>query len=169
MEEILLDAVDQFVKGSGWSDPINEFIAKHAHLFSENDSEEYDVEQYDVFLQFGELIDTLLRQVVQDLGCTEEMLIKVLKDSVNNESRSTRDDQIKALLDTILMHDDFPQFHKLMLSNGVQLPAAQEDSTLVDQEDALASTEYVLQETIARSLLEAEVGDCRVRIRSIEI
>ena len=160
MDEILLDAVDQFVKGNGWSGPINEFIGKHSHLFSENDSEEYDVEQYDVFLQFGELIDSLLRQVVQDLGCSEDMLITILKDSVNKESRSTRDDQIKALLDTILMHDDFPQFHTLMLSNGVPGAVASEESTTGtgEEESALASAEYVLQETLARSLLEAEAN-----------
>ena len=149
----MIDAVDQFVNGNGWSDPINSFIQKNGHKFSVNDAEEYDVEQYDIFLQFGSLVEGLVEGIVKDLGFDNNMLVNTLQSSLEKESSCTRDVQLKTLLDTLLANDSFTAFHTMMLAGTASVVVPVEEPL----SDSLSSAEYILQEAVARSLLEAQV------------
>ena len=139
MEEVLLDAIGQFMQGEGWRKPINQFIIENSHLFRDTDAEEYQIEQYDVFLQYGKLVEELVEGIVKNLGCDSEMLLSVLQE------RST---ETKELLDMILANDNYPQFHAMMIAG----PSTSQPTTASDP-----SAEYVLQEAVAKSLLEAHV------------
>ena len=156
MDEILLDAIQQFVGGKDWSEPIDEFKRLNAYLFNSQEPLEsgYSIEQYDAFLRFGELVDELLGKVIGDLGCELQTLVDALANYVNREPHNTKDDQIQKLFRLLQSFDEYESFHSMMFEY-YQIPSVPADEEMACS--SIEEAETVLQQVVAESLLEAHV------------
>ncbi|RHY28952.1 hypothetical protein DYB32_005581, partial [Aphanomyces invadans] len=177
MGDFLLDAVAQFLKGAQWLDPVNAFMHTHKLAFVGvvGPQEAYSLQQHAIFVEFKDLADQLLEGIVQDLGCEPAAFVSALEEAVVNEAGGPKEEEVQLLMKTLLAYDDFHGFCTLMQSyvewNAVptmppddsEVQAGHEelscrDDVPFDAKKYFGSPEWILQEVVARSLLDAQVS-----------
>ncbi|ETW00202.1 hypothetical protein H310_07599 [Aphanomyces invadans] len=177
MGDFLLDAVAQFLKGAQWLDPVNAFMHTHKLAFVGvvGPQEAYSLQQHAIFVEFKGLADQLLEGIVQDLGCEPAAFVSALEEAVVNEAGGPKEEEVQLLMKTLLAYDDFHGFCTLMQSyvewNAVptmppddsEVQAGHEelscrDDVPFDAKKYFGSPEWILQEVVARSLLDAQAS-----------
>ncbi len=171
MNDFLLDAIAQFLKGDQWLQPINDFMNTHKALFSQSaDAEEkqgFRVDQHCVFLEFKSLADRLLERVLQELGCDAAVFVETLEIAVRDEAGGPKEEEVQMLVKTLLSYDDFETFCTLM-RNYADVPASpstsdeplnevrmEVEAEAFNAKMYLKSPEWLLQDILATSLVEA--------------
>ncbi|RLN99514.1 hypothetical protein DYB28_014945 [Aphanomyces astaci] len=179
MSDFLLDAVAQFLKGDQWLEPVNAFMHanKLAFVGLAGPQESYSLQQHAVFVEFKDLAERLLEGIVQDLGCEPSTFVAALEEAVVNEAGGPKEEEVQLLVKTLLAYDDFHGFCALMQTyvewnavpsmppdeNEMQFSGADEfqvvdGAAAFDATKYFGSHEWILQEVVARSLLDAQVG-----------
>ncbi|EQC37420.1 hypothetical protein SDRG_05024 [Saprolegnia diclina VS20] len=148
MSNFVVDAVAQFIEGDGWRLPLERFFAAHKAAFvGHSRADEHTLAQHAVFTQFTDVAERLLEAMVLDLGCDPSTLFDALQEASNG----VRAPSTRALVETLLSYEDFGAFCDRM---AAYVHASAESATRQAQAQ-LASSEWVLQDVLARSLLEA--------------
>ncbi|KAF0755788.1 hypothetical protein AaE_004856 [Aphanomyces astaci] len=179
MCDFLLDAVAQFLKGDQWLEPVNAFMHanKLAFVGLAGPQESYSLQQHAVFVEFKDLAERLLEGIVQDLGCEPSTFVAALEEAVVNEAGGPKEEEVQLLVKTLLAYDDFHGFCALMQTyvewnavpsmppdeNEMQFSGADEfqvvdGAAAFDATKYFGSHEWILQEVVARSLLDAQAS-----------
>ncbi|RQM28445.1 hypothetical protein B5M09_007636 [Aphanomyces astaci] len=179
MSDFLLDAVAQFLKGDQWLEPVNAFMHanKLAFVGLAGPQESYSLQQHAVFVEFKDLAERLLEGIVQDLGCEPSTFVAALEEAVVNEAGGPKEEEVQLLVKTLLAYDDFHGFCALMQTyvewnavpsmppdeNEMQFSGADEfqvvdGAAAFDATKYFGSHEWILQEVVARSLLDAQTA-----------
>ncbi|RLN02498.1 hypothetical protein BBJ28_00009246 [Nothophytophthora sp. Chile5] len=178
----LMDAVEQFVQSDRWLDAVSHFLETHYKRFL-TDSEDakpqgkvadYTLEQYDSFMAFKERVERLLEGVVSELGCSGEDLVAALEENVRHESALTT--ARRFCIQTLLTFEDYDAFYSRISAYAAEKQGTREDVGVVRRKQGQLTavwawtangfdgsstgnvevSEWVLQEAIARSILEAK-------------
>ncbi|KAF0696963.1 Aste57867_12323 [Aphanomyces stellatus] len=172
MSDFLLDAVAQFLKGDQWLEPVNAFMSTHKLAFVgiSGPQEGYTLQHNAIFLEFKDMAERLLEGIIQDLGCDAAAFVAALEEAVTNEAGGPKEEETQALVKTLLAYDDFHGFCTLM-QNYIEwnaVPSMPPDDNAAREDDGdhsgypfdpktyFASNEWILQEVVAQSLLEAQ-------------
>ncbi|KDO21500.1 hypothetical protein SPRG_12464 [Saprolegnia parasitica CBS 223.65] len=152
MSDFVVDAVAQFIEGDAWRLPLERFLAAHKAAFlGRARADEHTLGQHAVFSEFTEVAERLLEAMVLDLGCDPSTLLDALEDA----SKGVRAQSTRVLVQTLLSYNDFGAFCDRMFAY-VRASAETATRHAIAQ---LASSEWVLQDVLARSLLEASDDD----------
>ncbi|RHY89025.1 hypothetical protein DYB35_008112 [Aphanomyces astaci] len=139
--------------------------------------ESYSLQQHAVFVEFKDLAERLLEGIVQDLGCEPSTFVAALEEAVVNEAGGPKEEEVQLLVKTLLAYDDFHGFCALMQTyvewnavpsmppdeNEMQFSGADEfqvvdGAAAFDATKYFGSHEWILQEVVARSLLDAQTA-----------
>lgn len=125
-KDFLIDAVAQFLQSSAWLDAVAAFLETHFRKFlvvsgssydeskelkvreDEKSTKSYSLEQFDAFLQFKDLVERLLEQVIADLGCSGGDLVAVLEESARLGEHAS--DDRRFFIMTLLSFENYVSF-----------------------------------------------------------
>ncbi|KAG9401471.1 hypothetical protein AC1031_009333 [Aphanomyces cochlioides] len=168
-DDFVVDAITQFLQGDQWLQPVNMFMESHKLAFvgMSSTQEAYSLQHHAIFVEFKDMAERLLEHVIQELGCDAHVFLRALEDDVAREAGGPKEEEVQQLVETLLSFDDFDKFCKLMQSyvetNAVpSIPKNSDDgnadgtTAVFDPKTYFASNEWILQEVVARSLLEAQ-------------
>ncbi|CAK4112150.1 unnamed protein product [Aphanomyces euteiches] len=165
-DDFVVDAITQFLQGDQWLQPVNMFMESHKLAFvgMSSTQEAYSLQHHAIFVEFKDMAERLLEHVIQELGCDAHVFLRALEDALAREAGGPKEEEVQKLVETLLSFDDFDTFCKLMQSyvetNAVpSIPKDSDDgnaAAVIDPKTYFASNEWILQEVVARSLLEAQ-------------
>lgn len=151
--EWLSEAIISFLKGPCYSVPLMSFIDEHCLVF---DLEEENKFEYTALhIEFMNLVDKLLCELLEDLGVKPEKLVAVLSSDMSQ-------DQISSfVLTSILSVEDFLQFKAMMVKRNVELTNQVIESLIEkkEQEAAKAAEEKERKDKEETEQILAENGD----------
>ena len=161
MEEILIDAVSQFIKGSSWLDPIDKFSRDNADMFTEavSATSEFNMAQHQIYRDYEVLVEELIDGIVSDLGCSSDLFVKALGDKISRNAQGAQDEMVNELIEALLAYDDFKTFAHCMHSYAVYIDEKDQGTNEDSREivDDVWSADWLVQETLAQSILDANV------------
>ncbi|CAG9334924.1 CFAP36_2 [Blepharisma stoltei] len=110
--EWLYDYIVQFLKSPGWRIPIMSFIDEHCIIFDNEDENKFIYTE--VHNQFKDMIDNLLENLLEEIGVTANLLLKVCEKGLKNRMHHR-------IFEQILACDNFLSFKKLMIKRNKEL------------------------------------------------
>ena len=75
---LVIDAVENFLRGAEWKHTMNTFVNGHCAMFAVIDGE-HGLGQHDIFRDFRDTVDGLLDGILSSLGSSPEVFIEALK------------------------------------------------------------------------------------------
>ncbi|KAF1331093.1 hypothetical protein FI667_g4470, partial [Globisporangium splendens] len=131
--------------------------AKHAPTTAK----EYTLDQYEVFLQFKDLVERLLEELIAELGCSGDDLVASLDESARLGEYASGERHF--FIQTLLSFENYHAFHHKICQFAIE--KQESDCPLVGS-DGEASTskvgtenpEWLLQVVIATSILESKAN-----------
>ena len=103
-QDLHLSGITQFMQGSGFLDQVSSFVDSHCCMFSEE--EEFTPGQHAIFLEFQSLIDKLLGNTLESLGCSLETFVQTLEDHMSSPRVISVSESLRTLDDFIVFHDN---------------------------------------------------------------
>ncbi|OQR81037.1 hypothetical protein ACHHYP_16830 [Achlya hypogyna] len=174
MTEFLVDAVRQFLQGDEWKVPVSQFMDMHKIAFVglQGTQDEHTLQHHQIFMEFKEMAERLLEQIVADLGCDGASLVAALEEAVAREAGGPKEEETLVLVQTLLSYDNFTSFCNLMgqYVEWNTIPTVPDDGNVetnpsteapmgpAEAKAYLASSEWILQDVLARSVLEAHAA-----------
>ncbi|OQS04983.1 sporangia induced hypothetical protein [Thraustotheca clavata] len=168
MSDFLVDAIAQFVKGDEWKIPVGEFMNIHKIAFVglSGNEDEHTLQHHAIFMEFKELVERLLEGVIADLGCDANSFVAALEEAAVREAGGPKEEETQLLIKTLLSYDDFKGFCALMQQyvEWNVVPSIEDEANEAEQpaemnsaaaKAYLSSSEWILQEVLARSILDA--------------
>jgi hypothetical protein len=117
---IVIDAVENFLRGSEWRSVVNEFVNSHCAMFAVIDGE-HGHGQHDVFLSFHDTVEGLLDGVLSSLGSSPEKFIDALKEREHAPERGPRDAAVNNMIRTLMTFERFDIFKVMMHERNKKL------------------------------------------------
>ena len=151
--EWLSEAIISFLKGPCYSVPLMSFIDEHCLVFDLE--EENKFEYTTLHIEFMNLVDKLLCELLEDLGVKPEKLVSVLSSDINQNQISS------FVLTSILSVEDFLQFKAMMVKRNVELTNQVIESLIEkkEQEAAKAAEEKERKDKEETEQILAENGE----------
>jgi len=151
--EWLSEAIISFLKGPCYSVPLMSFIDEHCLVFDLE--EENKFEYTTLHVEFMDLVDKLLCELLEDLGVQPEKLVAVLSSDMSQSQISS------FVLTSILSVEDFLQFKAMMVKRNVELTNQVIESLIEkkEQEAAKAAEEKERKDREETEQILAENGE----------
>ena len=82
MDDVWIDAVEQFLKGDDWRNRVLSFVDNNCALYANDtgDISAFTHGQYDIWHEFKDLVDSCIGSVLSDLGGSEESFARACED-----------------------------------------------------------------------------------------
>jgi hypothetical protein len=121
---LVIDAVENFLRGAEWKQVMNTFINGHCAMFAVIDGE-HGLGQHDVFRDFRDTVDGLLDGVLSSLGSSPELFITALKQREQRPERGPRDSAVNTMIRTLMTFERFDIFKVMMHEQNKKLEQAE--------------------------------------------
>ena len=149
--EWLSEAIISFLKGPCYSVPLMSFIDEHCLVFDLE--EENKFEYTTLHVEFMDLVDKLLCELLEDLGVQPEKLVAVLSSDMSQSQISS------FVLTSILSVEDFLQFKAMMVKRNVELTNQVIESLIEKKEQEAAKAAEEKEQEAAKAAEEKERKD----------
>lgn len=120
-EKYTLHAVECYLRGKQWKDALNPFFTTNSPRFrnfcefckpdTQSTIKEVDIQMHTVHLEFKDLVEQHLYNVITNMGLTEERFTELLEVELNTE-----DEAVHRLYTTLTSYRDFMKFGQMMQS-----------------------------------------------------
>ena len=116
MDDVWIDAVDQFLRGNQWKKRVVDFVDKNCILFADEDDEitAFSHGQFDIWQEFKDTVEDSIGGVLNDLGGSPEAFSKACDERLAKEDKGPRDAAVKDILRKLLTYDSFEDFGFMM-------------------------------------------------------
>jgi hypothetical protein len=116
MDDVWIDAVEQFLKGDDWRNRVLSFVDNNCALYANDtgDISAFTHGQYDIWHEFKDLVDSCIGSVLSDLGGSEESFARACEDRLKERDKGPRDAAVKEVLRKLLTYDSFEDFGYMM-------------------------------------------------------
>ena len=94
-----------FLKSPEWKHTVSTFVDNHCHFFTHDDGGDIDVNMYEIYKNFCDIVDGLFSMTLQDMGVSEEVFADMLADEMRQPDKGPRDKAMKEMLLTIFLWD----------------------------------------------------------------
>ena len=112
MDDVWIDAVDQFLRGNQWKKRVVDFVDKNCILFADEEDEitAFSHGQFDIWQEFKDTVEDSIGGVLNDLGGSPEAFSKACDERLAKENEGPRDAAVKDILRKLLTYDSFEDF-----------------------------------------------------------
>ena len=117
---MVIDAVENFLRGLEWRQTMNTFINGHCAMFAVINGE-HGHGQFEVFSHFRDTVEGLLDGVLSSIGCSEEAFIRGLKKREQQPEGGPRDAAINEMIRTLMTFERFAIFKVMMHKHNQKL------------------------------------------------
>uniref|UniRef100_K3WME0 BART domain-containing protein n=1 Tax=Globisporangium ultimum (strain ATCC 200006 / CBS 805.95 / DAOM BR144) TaxID=431595 RepID=K3WME0_GLOUD len=171
----LIDAMTQFLQSSMWLDAVTRFLETHYRLFipvaaqdgdgdgveaksmDDDDAKhtpitakEYTLDQYEVFLQFKDLVERLLEELIAELGCSGDDLVVSLDESARLGEYASSERRF--FIQMLLSFENYHAFHHKIRQFAIEKQETSASTTGIE------NSKWLLQVAIATSILESKAN-----------
>ena len=89
MDDVWIDAVEQFLKGDDWRNRVLSFVDNNCALYANDtgDISAFTHGQYDIWHEFKDLVDSCIGSVLSDLGGSEESFARACEDRLKERDK----------------------------------------------------------------------------------
>ncbi len=112
--EDVIDRINNFLKSAEWKHTVSTFIDSHCHFFTHDDGEDIDVNMYEIYKNFCDIVDGLVGMSLQEIGSSEEEFIDMLADKMRQPDVGPRDKAMKEMLTSLMTFENFQDFRVMM-------------------------------------------------------
>ena len=87
----VIERINDFLKSAEWKHTVSTFIENHCHFFTHDDGNDIDVNMYEIYKNFCDIVDGLLGMSLQEIGSSEEEFVDMLADKMRQPDVGPRD------------------------------------------------------------------------------
>eukprot|EP00943_MAST-04B_sp_MAST-4B-sp1_P008740 g8740.t1 len=113
-DEDVIDRMNDFLKSAEWKHTVSTFIDSHCHFFTHDDGDDIDVNMYEIYKNFCDIVDGLLGMSLQEIGSSEEEFVDMLADKMRQPDVGPRDKAMKEMLTSLMTFENFQDFRIMM-------------------------------------------------------
>ena len=103
-----------FLKSPEWKHTVSTFVDNHCHFFTHDDGGDIDVNMYEIYKNFCDIVDGLFSMTLQDMGVSEEVFADMLADEMRQPDKGPRDKAMKEMLNSLMSFENFQDFRSMM-------------------------------------------------------
>ena len=106
------------LKSPEWKHTVSTFVDNHCHFFTHDDGGDIDVNMYEIYKNFCDIVDGLFSMTLQDMGVSEEVFADMLADEMRQPDKGPRDKAMKEMLNSLMSFENFQDFRSMMANKA---------------------------------------------------